>query len=135
MIKKFKDLKKGDILYEILTSEPFGVYASKIHLLSDPVLIENEDEKYLYLLYDPVNGYDIPPSGYVIREDEFYNTSTENLVINKKDLYDRCVQMYEAWKEQKIGEISIMKTKIDKIENMIKEYDDLLYNKKELKIL
>jgi hypothetical protein len=31
--------------------------------------------------------------------------------------------------------ISIMKTKIDKIENTIKEYDDLLYNKKELKIL
>ena len=135
MIKKFKDLKKGDILYEILTSESFGVYANKIHLLNDPILVENEDEKYLYLLYDPVNGYSVPPSGYVIKEDEFYNTSTENLVINKKDLYDRYVRIYEAWKKQKIGEISIMKTKIDKIEDMIKKYDDLLYNKKELKIL
>lgn len=135
MIKKFKDLKKGDILYEILESDFGGIYAGKIHLLNDPVLVENEDEKYLYLLYDRVNGYNIPPSGYVIREDEFYNTSTENLVINKKDLYDKYVQIYETWKERKIGEISIMKTKIDKIENMIKEYDDLLYNKKELKIL
>ena len=134
MIKKFKDLKKGDILYEILRSE-FGVYANKIHLLSDPVLVENEDERYLYLLYDPVNGCSIPPSGYVIKEDEFYNTSTENLVINKKDLYNKYVQIYEAWKEQRIGKISIMKTEINKIENMIKEYDDLLYNKKELKIL
>ena len=134
MIKKFKDLKKGDILYEILESE-FGVYASKIHLLSDPILVENEDEKYLYLLYDPVNGCSIPPSGDVIRENEFYNTSTENLVINKKDLYNKYVQIYEAWKEQRIGKISIMKTEINKIENMIKEYDDLLYNKKELKIL
>ena len=86
-------------------------------------------------IYYIVNGYSIPPSGYVIRENEFYNTSTENLVINKKDLYDRYVQIYEAWKERKIGEISIMKTKIDKIEDMIKKYDDLLYNKKELKIL
>jgi hypothetical protein len=135
MIKKFKDLKKGDILYEILTLESLGVYAGKIHLLNDPILVENEDEKYLYLLYDRVNGYSIPPSGYVISEDKFYNTSTENLVINKKDLYDRYVQIYEAWKERKIGEISIMKTKIDKIEDMIKKYDDLLYNKKELKIL
>jgi hypothetical protein len=134
MIKKFKDLKKGDILYEILRSE-FGVYANKIHLLSDPVLVENEDEKYLYLLYDPVNGCSIPPSGYVIEEDKFYNTSTENLIINKKDLYDRYVKMYEAWKEREINKISIMRTKIDKIENTIKEYDDLLYNKKELKIL
>ena len=135
MIKKFKDLKKGDILYEILRSESFGVYAGKIHLLNDPILVENEDEKYLYLLYDRVNGYSIPPSGYVIKEDEFYNTSTENLVINKKDLYNRYVQIYEAWKEQRIGKISIMKTEINKIENIIKEYDDLLYNKKELKIL
>ena len=135
MIKKFKDLKKGDILYEILESDDYGVYAGKICLLNDPILVENEDEKYLYLLYDRVNGYSIPPSGYVIGENEFYNNSTENLVINKKDLYDRYVQIYENWKEQKIGEISIMKTKIDKIENTIKEYDDLLYNKKELKIL
>lgn len=134
MIKKFKDLKKGDILYEILKSD-IGIYAGKIYLLNDPVLVENEDEKYLYLLYDRVNGYSIPPSGYVIREDEFYNTSTENLVINKKDLYNRYVQIYEAWKERKISEISIMKTKMDKIENTIKEYDNLLYNKKELKIL
>ena len=134
MIKKFKDLKKGDILYEILTSK-FGVYAGKVRLLNDPILVENEDEKYLYLLYDRVNGYSIPPSGYIIRENDFYNTSTENLVINKKDLYDRYVRIYETWKERKIGEISIMKTKIDKIEDMIKKYDDLLYNKKELKIL
>ena len=134
MIKKFKDLKKGDILYEILKSD-IGIYAGKIYLLNDPVLVENEDEKYLYLLYDRVNGYSIPPSGYVIRENEFYNTSTENLVINKKDLYNRYVQIYESWKERKISEISIMKTKMDKIENTIKEYDNLLYNKKELKIL
>ena len=125
MIKKFKDLKKGDILYEILESK-FGVYAGKVHLLNDPILVENEDEKYLYLLYDRVDGYSIPPYGY---------TSTENLVINKKDLYNKYVQIYEVWKEREIGEISIMKTKIDKIEDMIKKYDDLLYNKKELKIL
>ena len=134
MIKKFKDLKKGDILYEILESK-FGVYAGKVHLLNDPILVENEDEKYLYLLYDRVDGYSIPPSGYIIRENDFYNTSTEKLVINKKDLYNKYVQIYKAWKEREIGEISIMKTKIDKIEDMIKKYDDLLYNKKELKIL
>ena len=36
MIKKFKDLKKGDILYEILKSD-IGIYAGKIYLLNDPV--------------------------------------------------------------------------------------------------
>ena len=115
MIKKFKDLKKGDILYEILESDYIGVYASKIYLLNDPILVENEDEKYLYLLYDRVNGYNFPPFGYVIKENEFYNTSTENLIINKKDLYNKYVQIYEAWKERKINEISIMKTVPDTI--------------------
>jgi hypothetical protein len=43
--------------------------------------------------------------------------------------------LYFTNKNMGVGLLKVTKIKIDKIEDMIKKYDDLLYNKKELKIL